>query len=60
MAPKLESISESPGEVVLRLACTSETPEGLLKHRLLGPPPESLIQWSGVEKEDLHVYVPRC
>lgn len=37
MALKLESISESPRAVVLRILCAPESPEGLLKHRLLGP-----------------------
>lgn len=46
-----DNCGESP-PALLRLELTSESPGGLVKHRFLGPPPESLSQlvWVGAQE----------
>ena len=47
---KLESISEPPNAVILRLLYSPESPEGLLNTDCWAPSPESVI-----ERENLYL-----
>ena len=50
MVLKLESISEPPNAVILRLLYSPESPEGLLNTDCWAPSPESVI-----ERENLYL-----